>query len=282
MRLKYHIQGWSLTVIATLVLLLLLSNISIADSSSESAITRPTSSSTAEKHQYSAASDLRHLYGYGDDVSVIIQRMFSFEGGEKGENWPKLQLNWQLVVAIVLGAVGASLCSAGGVGGGGLFIPIFNLLLGFDVKAAAALSNFMILGGSLANVGWNIQQVHPHQPEKPLIDFDVALLLQPNMLLGISIGVICNVLLPAWFITLEFVLILGYTTIRSLRSGLIRWKNETEFVKRKASKLVHDEEARRRLEDARVFEKSSSFNVVTGKYLLFPNLIVVIVQCRNR
>lgn len=267
MRLKYHIQGWSLTVMATLLLLLLISNISIADSSSESATKRPISSATAEKHQFSAASGLLQLYhGYGDDVSVIFQRMFSFEGGEKGENWPKLQLNWQLVVAIVLGAVGASLCSAGGVGGGGLFIPIFNLLLGFDVKAAAALSNFMILGGSLANVGWNIQQVHPHQPEKPLIDFDVALLLQPNMLLGISIGVICNVLLPSWIITLEFVLILGYTTIRSLRSGLIRWRNETELVKKKASKLVHDEEdQRRRLEDARVFEKSSSFNVVTGK-----------------
>ena len=268
MRLKYHIQGWSLTVIATL-LLLLISNISIADSSSESAIKRPISSSTAEKHQHSAASNLLQLYGYGDDISGIIQRMFSFEGGEKGENWPKLQLDWQLVVAVVLGAVGASLCSAGGVGGGGLFIPIFNLLLGFDVKSAAALSNFMILGGSLANVGWNIQQVHPHQPEKPLIDFDVALLLQPNMLLGISMGVICNVLLPSWFITLEFVLILGYTTIRSLRSGLIRWKNETEFIKKKASKLVHDEEDRRQLEDARVFDKSSSFNVVTGKYFCF-------------
>ena len=269
MKLKYHIRGWSLTVIATL-LLLLISNISIADSSSEGAIKRPAISSTAEKYQYSAASDLLQLYGYRDDVSVIIQRMFSFEGGEKGENWPKLQLDWRLVVAIVLGAVGASLCSAGGVGGGGLFIPIFNLLLGFDVKSAAALSNFMILGGSLANVGWNIQQVHPHQPEKPLIDFDVALLLQPNMLLGISMGVICNVLLPSWLITLEFVLILGYTTIRSLRSGLIRWRNETEFVKKRARKLVHDEEEdRRQLEDARVFDKSSSFNVVTGKCFCF-------------
>lgn len=260
MRWKYHIQGWSLMVIATL---LLISNISIADSSSERAIERPNSFSTAKKHKYSAASDFLQLYG--DDVSVLIQRMFSFEGGEKVVNWPKLELDWQLVVAIVLGAVGASLCSAGGVGGGGLFIPIFNLLLGFDVKSAAALSNFMILGGSLANVGWNIQQVHPHQPEKPLIDFDVALLLQPNMLLGISMGVICNVLLPSWFITLEFVLILGYTTIRSLRSGLIRWKNETEFVKNRTHESVHDEEEQRQLQDPRVFDKSSSFNVVTGK-----------------
>lgn len=189
-------------------------------------------------------------------LKALAARAFSFEGGGEDMYWPKLELSWRLAAAVVCGAVGASLCSAGGVGGGGLFIPLFNLLLGFDAKSAAALSNFMILGGSVANVGWNIQQEHPFLAGHPLIDFDVALLLQPNMLLGISVGVICNVVFPSWFIVIEFIITLGYITRRSFRSGLLRWRNETKEKNEKSGSSL---EAQEHLSTA-----SSTFNVLTG------------------
>ena len=195
----------------------------------------------------------------------IAMRVFSFEGIEQDLHRPKLTLNWRLVLAVVLGSVGASLCSAGGVGGGGLFIPLFNLLLGFDARSAAALSNFMILGGSLANVGWNIQQEHPLHQGHPLVDFDVALLLQPNMLLGISIGVICNTIFPSWFIILEFTITLGYITIRSFRSGMLRWKNETLFAAEQ--KLETSTESQEQGQLYLAEQKTSTFNILTGKLL---------------
>lgn len=123
----------------------------------------------------------------------------------------------------------------------------------------------MILGGALANVGWNIQQEHPFLSGQPLIDFDVALLLQPNMLLGISIGVICNVVFPSWFIIVEFIITLGYITSRSFRSGLLRWRNETGLLEEKKEKSASSIEAQER-GHLLATEKSSTFNVLTGKF----------------
>jgi hypothetical protein len=90
-------------------------------------------------------------------LEILGMREFSFEGGGQEFYWPKLEVNWRVALTVILGMLGCSLCSIGGVGGSELFIPLFNLLIGFDAKSATALSNFMILGGALANVGWNIQ-----------------------------------------------------------------------------------------------------------------------------
>jgi hypothetical protein len=156
----------------------------------------------------------------------IYHRVFQL--GAEERRWPELKFGWRTVTAFLLGGVGAALSSAGGIGGGGLFVPLFNLLLEFDAKTSAALSNFMILGGSLANLYINVRQHHPTIPHKPLIDFDVVSLLQPNMLLGISIGVILNVVLPDWIVTALLTLTLSYISIRSYKGALCRWKKESK------------------------------------------------------
>lgn len=157
-------------------------------------------------------------------------RLYAFSGkGDdvKPSQWPELKPGWRLITSVVLVFVGASICSAGGVGGGGIFIPIFNLLLQFDAKTSAALSNFVIFGGSLANLIWNLPQNHPVFLQKPMINYDVALILQPNMLLGISIGVICNVMFPGWLIIAQLAVIVGYMTLRSTKNAMKRWRVET-------------------------------------------------------
>ena len=155
-----------------------------------------------------------------------------------GADWPKLEVNTRVIAAVILSSIGACICAAGGVGGGGLFIPIFNLLLLFDAKTSAALSNIMILGGSLAVLAWNIQQTHPLSPGKPLIDYDVALLLNPNMLLGISIGVFCNIMFPGWLLISVLTVILFYMTNRSVKSGFSRWKKESAAAAKARAKLA--------------------------------------------
>lgn len=130
-------------------------------------------------------------------------------------------------MAIILGALGAVLSSAGGIGGGGLYVPIFNLLLNFDSKTSAALSSFMIFGGTLVNLVWYAFQKHPLLGDRPLIDYDVALLCQPNVLLGISIGVICNIMSPSWFITTLLIITLSYMTTRSCKGAIRLWNAES-------------------------------------------------------
>jgi hypothetical protein len=56
------------------------------------------------------------------------------------------------------------------------------------VKGATALSQAVIAGGALAGVGVTLHKKHPYDPSRPLIDFDLALMLLPVILLGVSVG----------------------------------------------------------------------------------------------
>lgn len=67
----------------------------------------------------------------------------------------------------------------------------------------------MIMGGSVSTVYYNLKLKHPTL-DMPLIDYDLALLMQPMLMLGVSIGVIFNVIFPNWLITaLLIILFLG-------------------------------------------------------------------------
>lgn len=46
------------------------------------------------------------------------------------------------------------------------------------------------------------------------------------MLLGVSIGVICNKVLPEWLITILFAVFLGFCTFKTCKSGFFYWKLE--------------------------------------------------------
>lgn len=44
------------------------------------------------------------------------------------------------MVGTVIGFLGAAFGSVGGVGGGGIFVPMLTLIIGFDEKSSTALS----------------------------------------------------------------------------------------------------------------------------------------------
>lgn len=52
----------------------------------------------------------------------------------------ELEFNWQVVVGTIIGFCGAAFGSVGGVGGGGIFVPMLTLVIGFDPKSATAIS----------------------------------------------------------------------------------------------------------------------------------------------
>lgn len=52
----------------------------------------------------------------------------------------EIELNWQIVVGSIVGFFGAAFGSVGGVGGGGIFVPMLTLIIGFDPKSATAIS----------------------------------------------------------------------------------------------------------------------------------------------
>jgi hypothetical protein len=139
--------------------------------------------------------------------------------------WPEFEFNWQIVLGTLVGFFGAAFGSVGGVGGGGIFVPMLSLIIGFDPKSATAISKCMIMGASVSTVYYNLRLRHPTL-DMPIIDYDLALLIQPMLMLGISIGVAFNVIFPDWLVTVLLIVLFLGNRFRNIRpfhhSRLIR------------------------------------------------------------
>jgi hypothetical protein len=70
-------------------------------------------------------------------------------------------LNTQDYVGTILVSLGSMIAASGGIGGGGILVPILILVYGFHPKYAIPLSNFTIVGSSITNMALNLQKRHP-------------------------------------------------------------------------------------------------------------------------
>ncbi|PON67679.1 Transmembrane protein TauE-like [Parasponia andersonii] len=157
---------------------------------------------------------------------------FLWEGGKSTYQhvWPEMEFGWKIVVGSIVGFFGAALGSVGGVGGGGIFVPMLTLIVGFDPKSSTAISKCMIMGAAGSTVYYNLRLRHPTL-EMPLIDYDLALLFQPMLMLGISIGVAFNVMFADWMVTVLLIILFLGTSAKALLKGIDTWKKETMMKK---------------------------------------------------
>ncbi|XP_015898554.3 sulfite exporter TauE/SafE family protein 4 [Ziziphus jujuba] len=150
--------------------------------------------------------------------------------------WPELKFNWRLVLATIIGFLGSACGTVGGVGGGGIFVPMLTLIVGFDTKSAAAISKCMIMGASVSSVWYNLRVPHPTK-QVPILDYDLALLFQPMLMLGITVGVALSVVFPYWLITVLIIILFLGTSSRSFYKATEMWKQEsilkTEMAKQR-------------------------------------------------
>ncbi|KAF2290725.1 hypothetical protein GH714_015179 [Hevea brasiliensis] len=153
--------------------------------------------------------------------------------------WPEMNLGWKIVVGSIIGFFGAALGSVGGVGGGGIFVPMLALIIGFDPKSSTAISKCMIMGAAGSTVYYNLRLRHPTL-DIPLIDYDLALLFQPMLMLGISIGVAFNVMFADWMVTVLLIILFIGTSTKALFKGIDTWKKET-MMKKEAAKQLESE-----------------------------------------
>lgn len=158
--------------------------------------------------------------------SNLLQR----PNGSEDKVWPELEFSWRIVLATVIGFLGSACGTVGGVGGGGIFVPMLTLLLGFDTKSAAAISKCMIMGASASSVWYNLRVPHPCR-EAPILDYDLALLFQPMLMLGITLGVSLSVVFPYWLITVLIIILFMGTSSRSFFKAIEMWKEETIIKK---------------------------------------------------
>ncbi|EOY29674.1 Sulfite exporter TauE/SafE family protein [Theobroma cacao] len=151
--------------------------------------------------------------------------------------WPEMEFGWQIVLGSIIGFFGAAFGSVGGVGGGGIFVPMLNLIIGFDAKSSTAISKCMIMGAAASTVYYNLKLRHPTL-DMPIIDYDLALLIQPMLMLGISIGVAFNVIFADWMVTILLIILFIGTSTKAFFKGVETWKKETILKKEAARRLV--------------------------------------------
>ena len=100
------------------------------------------------------------------------------------------------IPGIIIIFVLLALASTAGVGGGGLITPLCITFFGFTTKEAIAISGFSILMASIAKVVLSIRKKHPYK-DSALIDYGLASVMLPTVLIGSLIGVFINVIMPA-------------------------------------------------------------------------------------
>lgn len=129
------------------------------------------------------------------------------------------RLTWFDFGATVANFFGAMISTAGGIGGGGIYVPLLYGIGQFPLDLCVPLSKAMVLGGAVANIMLSSQERHPHA-DKPLIYYDVATFFEPAVLLGTTIGVICNMMFPNWLIVALLITVLSIMTLRVFVKGI--------------------------------------------------------------
>jgi len=109
----------------------------------------------------------------------------------------------------------------GGVGGGGIVVPIGIGLFKFDAKNAIAISNASICSSSIIRFLINSRLSHPSKNGKGIIvDMNLSVLMLPMIISGVSVGVIFNIMFPNLVLKVIYVLVVAYFSFGVLKKAL--------------------------------------------------------------
>lgn len=151
---------------------------------------------------------------------------------------------WQLVwsdvtqpqvptCCVVLGLSGV-LCSAAGIGGGGIYVTVLMLLGYLSPTDAIPLSKAIVLLGSVSSLVLNLGKAQSN-PTNSLIDWSIIRLVVPTALLGTLLGVLLNWSTPGWGIVLLLTLLLAFMTV------VVLLKAHEQYLEEPARKSKVDE-----------------------------------------
>jgi hypothetical protein len=135
------------------------------------------------------------------------------------------------IVGSVVLFLSSTLASAAGIGGGGLNVPILIVIFQFGFSKAAVLSLWTVLGNITAQFFLNYNSRHPEKMSRPLIYWDVVVVLLPAQLGGASIGVLLSDVCPKTVLVLLALIILCFANAKTFFKGLDKWKKETIHLK---------------------------------------------------
>ena len=101
--------------------------------------------------------------------------------------------------------------NSGGLGGGGIMIPVLLVFFGFDIKSAIGISNATIFVSAVCRYLQNLPKSHPRKDGTGvLVDYNVAIVMLPSIVLGVIAGGIVNSVFPSIYLAVGLVLLLVF------------------------------------------------------------------------
>ncbi|CAK0852131.1 unnamed protein product [Prorocentrum cordatum] len=119
----------------------------------------------------------------------------------------------------------SGLALSAGIGGGGLYVPLLMVILGFTVREATGLSQACLSGGSASALLYNLRQRHP-SGKKPMIDYTLVLIMGPCLLIGALIGSSLNPVAPSWLILALLMIVLSHSAWKAFGKAVTTFRKE--------------------------------------------------------
>lgn len=113
------------------------------------------------------------------------------------------------ILVTVIVTISNGLGTSGGVGEGALLIPYLILIGKYAVTQASSIAYVIVFGGVLGNL-LNIVWMPHEKSHRPLINYDLNLLIIPALLIGVPFGVVLHTVLPPLAIYIGIIILLTY------------------------------------------------------------------------
>lgn len=140
--------------------------------------------------------------------------------------WPMKEMEFWGMIAVILCLLFAN---TGGVGGGGMLVPIGICFFMFDPKNAIALSNFSIFLSSFIRYILNSGKSHPLKNGKGiLVDLNLGIIMLPMIISGVSCGSILNIMAPQILVIFFYIILLAYIGINLSIKAVSLFKKERD------------------------------------------------------
>jgi len=146
-----------------------------------------------------------------------------------------------IATTIIIMSLG-SLAAGAGIGGGGLFVPMYSFILLNSGKAAVPLSKCTILGAAIGNFQVLSTEKNPVTGKGPVIDYEMSTFMQAGELLGVVFGVLLNILLTETEIMIFLIILLTYNSYNTIKKGVSKWNAESAKMKKEAEKAKETKE----------------------------------------
>lgn len=151
----------------------------------------------------------------------------------------------------VLFSLTSMLSAIGGIGGGGIYVSLMALFLGFSTDVSVPLSNCIIFLSSIISlllrfVYHKIKNQKDYASDRNFIDIDICLILVPMSIAGTIVGILLHLILPSIVVIFILIIIMLTSMITTFNQAYkikkIQNQPQENYFELQSNRIPFDEE----------------------------------------